>query len=236
MAGSRPRKTKKKKVAVRYPRADRKIVASKPWQPGPRKEVVLSAATIIQRLPEMSLTDTVRVWRNAIQILGSPEKESSHAMARQALDGVENEWLRRRLDPASQDGFFAWPSTDAPGGDGSVNSDQWMQEGVLGFLEYRAGKTADLSSSTRQGILKRVVEGVIPPAFPKAYLDQWGDPGTATRLRKVAESIAAFARNAKRRSDDRLDQAISDWEADLGFLYCEFYVGKFGFGWPSTSL
>lgn len=229
MATPPPKRKKKRGLS-------RASVKSRPWQPSPRKAVVISAANIIERLPGMSLTDTVRVWRNAIQILGSPEKKPSHVAARQALDGVENEWLRRRLDPGSQDGFFAWPSTDAPGGDGSVNSDKWMQEGVLGFLEYRAGKTADLSSSTRRGILNQVFEGPIPPAFPKGYLDQWGEPGTATRLRKTAESIAAFARNAKRRSDARMDQAIADWEADLEYLYYEFYVGKFGFGWPSTSL
>lgn len=207
MAAPPPPKARKRR---RLPKANKAATKSRPWQPSERKEIAPSASRIIERLPEMSLTDTVRVWRNAIQILGSPDKKKFRPAARQVLDGVENEWLRRRLDPASQDGFFAWPSTDAPGGDGAINSLQWMQEGVLGFLEYHAGKGADLSSPTRQGILKRVFEGTIPPAFPKAYLDQWGDPGTAGRLRKIAESLAAFARNAKRRSDTRMDQAVSD--------------------------
>lgn len=232
MAGPASKKAKK----GRRPKTYSPTPKSRPWQPAEQKEVVPSAAVTIDRLPAMSLTETVGVWRNAIRILASPEKKKFRPAAQQVLDGIENEWLRRRLDPASHDGSFAWPSTDAPGGDGSVNSALWMSEGVLGFLEYRAGKTADLSSSMRQGILKRVFEGTIPPAFPKIYLDQWGDPGTAARLRKIAESIAAFARNAKRRSDSRLDQAIIDWEADLEFLYYDFYVGKFGFGWPSTSL
>lgn len=140
----------------------------------------------------MSLTDTVRVWRNAIQLLGSKEKKAFHTAAQQVLDGVENEWLRRRLDPASQDGFFNWPSTDAPGGNGAIAADGWVQEGVLGFLEYRAGKTADLSTPLRQSILAKVFDGVIPPAFPATYLDQWGDPGSAVRLRKIAESISSL--------------------------------------------
>ena len=184
----------------------------------------------------MSLADTVRVWRNAIQILASKQKKALHPAAQQALDAVENEWLRRHLDPGSQDDFFKWPSTDAPGGDGSIAADGWVQEGVLASLEYRVGKTSDLSAPLRQAILSKVFAGVIPPAFPRAYLDQWGEPGSALRLRKIAESIAAFARNAKRRSDGRLDQAISDWESDLEYLYFEFYVERFGFGWPSTHL
>lgn len=184
----------------------------------------------------MSLGETVRVWRNALRILGSSERAAYHPAARQVLDGVENDWLRRRLNPASQEGFFYWPSTDAPGGNGAITSDGWAPEGVLGFLEYHAGKSSDLSAPLRQSILRRVFEGTIPPAFPQAYLDQWGEPGTAGRLRKIAESIAAFARNAKRRSDTRFDQAIADWESDLEYLYLEFYVGRFGFGWPSTQL
>lgn len=209
---------------------------SKPWTPPEKKKISPSAEKIIERLPSMSLMQTVGVWRNAIQALGAKDKAAFHAAAQQVLDAVEDEWLRRRLEPASQDGFFKWPSTDAPGGAGSIVSEGWVQEGVLGFLGYRAGKTSDLSGSVRLGILKQAFEGVIPPAFPKPYLDQWGDPGTAQRLRKIAESIAAFARNAKRRSEDRLDQAIADWESDLEYLYLEFYVGRFGFGWPSTQL
>lgn len=229
--GERGRK-KRRKAGKRFQASP----PSKPWEPAERKKISPSAARTIARLPSMSLTDTVRVWRNAIQLLGSKEKKAFHPAAQQVLDGVENEWLRRRLDPASQDGFFNWPSTDAPGGNGAIAADGWVQEGVLGFLEYRAGKTADLSTPLRRSILAKVFDGVIPPAFPAAYLNQWGDPGSAVRLRKIAESIAAFARNAKRRSDSRLDQAIADWESDLEYLYLEFYVGRFGFGWPSTHL
>ncbi|WP_312814872.1 hypothetical protein [Brevundimonas sp.] len=225
-----------KKAARKAVKRNQASPPSKKWEPAKRKEISPSAARTIERLPSMSLADTVRVWHNAIQILGSKQKKAFWPAAQQVLDGVENEWLRRRLNPASQDDFFKWPSTDAPGGNGSISSDGWVAEGVLGFLEYRVGKTADLSTPLRQSILAKVFEGVIPPAFPPAYLDQWGEPGSAIRLRKIAESIAAFARNAKRRSDSRLDQAIEDWESDLRYLYLGFYVGRFGFGWPSTHL
>lgn len=56
------------------------------------------------------------------------------------------------------------------------------------------------------------------------------------RLKKMAESIAAFARNAKRKRTSVLDDAVVDWEADLRFLFETYYVGKFRFEWPSISL
>ncbi len=30
--------------------------------------------------------------------------------------------------------------------------------------------------------------------------------------------------------------AISDWEKDLDFLFEEYYVGEFMFGWPATAV
>ena len=60
--------------------------------------------------------------------------------------------------------------------------------------------------------------------------------GSAQRLRKLAETIAALTRNAKRRRDSIMATAIEHWEQDLEFLYYEFYVEKFYFGWPTTDL
>jgi hypothetical protein len=48
----------------------------------------------------------------------------------------------------------------------------------------------------------------------------------------MAESIASFARSAKRRDADTLAHAIGDWENDLQHLYHTYYVGRFGFAWP----
>ena len=84
--------------------------------------------------------------------------------------------------------------------------------------------------------MKRVFEGALPPVFPPDYMDAWNLPGSAARLKKLAETIAAMARLFKRRHDSRFDDAISDWEADLQFLYDEFYLGRFGFAWPTAKV
>lgn len=67
-------------------------------------------------------------------------------------------------------------------------------------------------------------------------MDQWGQPESADRLRKMAEAIAAFARNLKRREDDRMQQAIDSWEGDLDYLFETYYVGHFRFAWPITRV
>jgi hypothetical protein len=63
--------------------------------------------------------------------------------------------------------------------------------------------------------------------------NEWGGPGTADRLRKIAESLASFTKNAKRNPRDFIN-AISEWEEDLDFLFHEYYVGVFHFGWVKT--
>ena len=63
---------------------------------------------------------------------------------------------------------------------------------------------------------------------------EWAAPDSPARLRKMAESLAAFARNAKRRKNQNVVEAVRNWEDDLGFLRRVFYVSKFkfAFDWP----
>jgi hypothetical protein len=83
---------------------------------------------------------------------------------------------------------------------------------------------------------RTTVAGTCSPIFPKEYLAEWDSPGTASRFRKLAETIAALTRNAKRRRDALFETAVEHWEQDLRFLYDRFYVGTFGFGWPDTEV
>jgi hypothetical protein len=107
---------------------------------------------------------------------------------------------------------------------------------MLSYLEYRVGRTHGLSTSVRQELLSRVFSGALPPVFDRAYMDEWGPPSSAQRLRKLAETLAAFCRNAKRRDTDAMRDAIRDWEGDVNFLYEEYYVGYFHFEWPTTQI
>jgi hypothetical protein len=57
---------------------------------------------------------------------------------------------------------------------------------------------------------------------------------TARRLHKLANTLAALTRNAKRRDTVSLSKAVDDWERDLAFLHDRYYVNFFRFGWPET--
>ncbi|MFH7028095.1 MAG: hypothetical protein ACHBN1_22505 [Heteroscytonema crispum UTEX LB 1556] len=66
------------------------------------------------------------------------------------------------------------------------------------------------------------------------YISEWGQPKTDERLRKLAESIAAFIRNAKRRNMNSFSKAIQDWESDLAYLKRTYYNNRFSFSCPRT--
>jgi hypothetical protein len=74
-------------------------------------------------------------------------------------------------------------------------------------------------------MLDQIFQSQIPPVFPSVYLNEWGQPRSVKRLKKMAETIAALTRNAKRRRDSRMKTAIRDCENDLNYLYHEYYVG-----------
>lgn len=65
------------------------------------------------------------------------------------------------------------------------------------------------------------------------YMRKWSAPDTGTRLRKIAEGLATFARNAKRRRNPNLTEAIRQWNDDLEDLRRAHYVGRSDFAWPA---
>jgi hypothetical protein len=198
-----------------------------PAQPNPEK--------IISTLPLRSLERLRGIWKNCLIKLASNEDGHWRDSAIEVLFAVETEWDRRSR-VARSDEFFNWPSTEAIGGNGKLMLPQSVSDGMLSYLDYRVGRQNGEVASIRQSILCRVFEGHLPPVFTTDYMSSWGVPKSAARLRKIAESIAAFTRNAKRRRDYEMDDAISDWESDLGFLYERYYVGHFSFGWPITGI
>lgn len=118
--------------------------------------------------------------------------------------------------------YFPDTSTVAPmqGRELVVNLEtgEWPTAGVLGALGYRVGRNG-LRQSARRAILAEVlaVELVAGSSAANDYIDQWGAPNSVRRLQKMVNSIAAFARNARRRSAD-FSEAIADWESDLLWL------------------
>ncbi|MFA0323229.1 hypothetical protein AB4519_02385, partial [Vibrio splendidus] len=126
---------------------------------------------------------------------------------------------------------FSWPSTVANMADGDLPESQWPQMGMLKAVGYSVGANG-LMTASRQRLLKHVYMQVLPYIESKSYVAEWGDPKSGSRLKKMAETLAAFARNAKRQKIDK-SIAISEWEQDLAWLKDEYYLKhKYTWVWP----
>jgi hypothetical protein len=66
---------------------------------------------LIDKLPLMALPATHQIWLNALTAIADPARADMHEAARDVVDAVESEWLRRQADPLHPEGYFKWPST-----------------------------------------------------------------------------------------------------------------------------
>lgn len=132
---------------------------------------------------------------------------------------------------------FPWPSTNAVPSeepDGPLEGG-FEEKGMLAHLGYHVGKSG-LPSGKRRQMLRQVLEAkALPKVNSSDYVAEWAAPNSSARLRKMAESIAAFCRNAKRRKNAAMDESIREWESDLAWLKVEFYDNRHTFKWPSTK-
>jgi hypothetical protein len=191
---------------------------------------------ILENLPNMKFSNIMKLWLNAIRIIADERQKKTHSNARKVLDAIGAEWTKREKWPAEPGEFFHWPTTETTIGDGQLETDHWLKEGMLNYMGYKVGVSGERKLLIRQNILTEVFSGSLPPVFPREYNLQWGNPNTSQRLQKIANTISALTRNAKRRHDSKMELAVADWEQDLEFLYYLFYVGKFQFDWPSIDV
>lgn len=224
------RSRKNKQISGRAIRVGTASARSKP------ANILGAERTILEGIPKSELERLFSLWMQNVRRLGDPSQSFKHSAAQRIVEAVEKEWNRRlphiRLNPD----HFTWPSTDAAKGYGGFDIGDAPDVGMLAYLEYRVGRTQGQPLGVRRAILDRVVEGTLPLYGGLDYYEAWGEAGSAARLQKLAEAIAAFTRNAKRRNSNRLSDAIAEWEEDLEYLYRKYYLPRFAFGWPGTGL
>lgn len=188
----------------------------------------------IAGLPDRSLAELQRQWSNVIGMIDrlGAEKAAPFIAFRAAL---ASEWARRLAIAEADPRAFPWPTTKAAKGKSGLDSGDWHLIGMLSYLGYRVGTTAGVSAGIRHQILDLCFDAPLPPINGIAYMNGWGAPRSTMRLRKLANELASFARNGKRKHSANLGSAVADWEADLNYLYRQYYVGRFNFAWPRSD-
>jgi hypothetical protein len=165
--------------------------------------------------------------------------ELSHRRIQRSRD-LAQVALEKLIRQACTDEAFEWPSTEVLFGDGSIDSTaEWRNEGVLKFVGYSVGRTRGLPESRRREILHMVYLRDLPHQVPSDLREAWGTRASCGRLLKLANTLASFIRNAKRRSESIMRFAISDWDSDLAYLKSAFYDGgqcQRTFVWPRTGV
>lgn len=199
----------------------------------------LNAAKAAERAAGQSPFEKLkRDWSAAFNMLQRYEDQDPNAAnvvdARRRVDLIEAEWDRRHaLKPGDPD-FFPWPSTDINPSSISGNAIERREIGMLSYLGYHVGLGSQLIGSQRTRLLGQIFTMRLPPLNDLDYMRDWGSPRTGPSLRKIAENIASFVKNAKGRNLPSLETAISHWEDDLRYLRRKFYDGRFDFQWPRS--
>ena len=127
---------------------------------------------------------------------------------------------------------FSWPTTAILTSNHSLTEINWPKIGILQAVGYRVGDKG-LFKNERQKILNEVYKNQLPLVESQSYMDEWGFPKSSQRLYKIAYTIAALVRNAKRKTKADMRCAISEWESDLSWLRDKYYVDMM-WDWPST--
>lgn len=202
----------------------------------PKKPKKFNNNRLMETMSKRTLMELQQMQQNAFYVLaglGSPKQKIG--TAKKILQAIDGEIAKRYSDTLSGDDYFVWPSIDTGDNLGGELRVKWLAEGLFSFYGYHVGVTNGESQAVRRVILQQIFSRVVPHVFPLYYLQQLGQPLSAQRLKKMAESLAQFVKNAKRRNVDYMDCSIREWEEDLAYLYEKYYVEKFHFGWPGTK-
>lgn len=130
--------------------------------------------------------------------------------------------------------YFRWPSTFAELGIKRLADVDWQTTGLLAVVGYHVGRSSALSASRRQSLLDVIYSTQLGPDIPRHVRMEWSLAQSSARLKKLANTIAALTRNAKRNDSLSYRLAIRQWEEDLSYLHHKYYLNGFPFVWPAS--
>lgn len=109
------------------------------------------------------------------------------------------------------------------------------KRGLLSYVGYHVGgESAIEDARERQRLLTYVWGMSLSDDLPVVNLQEWGEPKTWQRLRKLARSLSGFA-NLRLRQSASSTVSIDRWKLDLEWLRTKYYKPSYGFRWPSIT-
>ncbi len=119
----------------------------------------------------------------------------------------------------------------------SLSNLSWRKLGLLKASGYTVGLSSNVPAEMRKQILNHIfLIDDLSDIDDREYAAEWGHPKTGTRLKKLADSIASFAKNSKRKNNPSLNTAIQEWDNDLSHLKRTFYDRWGDFPWPNVKV
>lgn len=220
------------------------IARSKPEKAGLKRYIELFYPVIInadgvakwRRTPQVDIESTANMLidYDLFKRLGGLNSEITieqlHQIRRE-VSAIAHDW-RRYLTS-----FVRWPTTDAPPSIASLLDSGWVKAGMLSHYGYHVGQDGQPAASRVKTLAKIFTAELNIDLFEKRYIGEWSTPSSLGRLMKMARTIAALCRNAKR-SPHNFTQAINDWEQDLEHLrqtYYHTFLNLEALSWPETN-
>ena len=115
---------------------------------------------------------------------------------------------------------------------------------ALGLCGYHTGKSSGLSRDVRRDTLANFMERTLHPRIVEIFGDEYGDPLSPKRLKKMANVVTSLCKLMKRKMSKEnnykdYSQAIRDYESDHKFLEDYYYKpmckGRPPFPWPDIN-
>ena len=179
----------------------------------------------IAGVPKRTTETLMKMWTNAVRQRSALREDDPNAAGfERFILAVEAEWARRWTDALGKGASTRGPLDPFPEEarearerakqDGSDEA-----KGLITRMGYKVGGTAKgVTLAHRRAILRRFIEGVLPPIERFGVLEQWGEPMTAERWGNVTGFLD---QNVKRRFYYEFggrESATHEWRDDLAFL------------------
>lgn len=132
--------------------------------------------------------------------------------------------LVRLLTASGKTAKWDWPEINPAPGSGPFTCD-FKRVSALKLFGYSVG-ISGWSEDERHRFLSDFMEKELPPSVEKYFGEEYGQPMSTDRLRKVAKVIAGNCGLRMRSDPERYETAIREWQDDLKFLKEKYYQGK----------